>query len=181
MTAVEQPHLEPQIAKLLESFGSIFTVPAALPPLRVWDHKIHLPEGTHPMNVRPYRYPYFQKAEIKRQVQEMLLQGVIQTSTSPFSSPVLLVRKKDGSFCFCVDYRALNATTTPDHFPIPTADELFDELHSAHVFSKLNLHSGYHQICMHVADVHKTAFHTHDDHFEFLMMPFGLTNAPSTF
>ncbi|XP_041995638.1 uncharacterized protein LOC121745745 [Salvia splendens] len=173
--------LPDSIHAVLEAHASVFSLPSGMPPPRLCDHRIHLRPDSKPVNVRPYRYPYFQKNEIERQVREMLESGIIRPSQSSFSSSVLLIRKKDGSFRFCIDYRALNTASVPDHFPILTADELFDELGAARYFTKLDLHSGYHQIRMHTSDVYKTAFRTHDGHFEFLVMPFGLTNAPSTF
>jgi hypothetical protein len=162
---------------LLHTFADVFTEPIGLPPTQGREHHIVLKLGSSPVAVRPYRYPAAHKDELEQQCAAMIDQGIVRRSDSAFSSPVILVKKPDGLWRFCVDYRALNALTIKDVFLIPVVDEL----HGARLFTKLDLRSGYHQVRMRQEDVHKTVFRTHDDLYEFLVMSFRLCNAPATF
>lgn len=117
-----------------------------LPPKRACDHSIPLVPGAKPVHIRPYRYPPALKDEIEKQVANMLAKGIIKPTTSAFASPVLLVKKKDATWRFCIDFRYLNALTLKSNFPIPVFDELMDEFVKAQWFSTLDLNSGYHQI-----------------------------------
>lgn len=167
---------------LLGSYEDLFAEPTELPPFRQgFDHQIPVEVGANPLSQRPYRYNTMQKDVIDKLVREMLSQGTIQYSSSPYASPIVLVKKKDGSWRLCVDYRGLNKQTIKDKYPIPLLEDLLDELGGSTCFSKLDLRAGFHQIRMHPHDVYKTAFKTHAGHYEYLVMPFGLTNAPCTF
>jgi hypothetical protein len=172
---------EPQLQELLGQFDHLFQEPTALPLQKVFDHHISLVPGAQPVNVRPYRYAPQQKTKIEQQVQDMLKTGLIQHSVSPFTSPVLLVKKKDGTWRLCVYYRHLNAITVKNKHPLPIVYELLNELARACYFSKLDCRSGYHQIRVAEGDEPKTTFKTHSGLYEFKEMPFGLTNAPASF
>jgi hypothetical protein len=171
----------PFIEPLLQEFADVFTTSTSLPPQREHDHGIPLKSDTRPPNIRPYRVPHQQKDEVEKLIQSMLKDELFNPNSSPYSSPAILVRKKDGSWRLCIDYRELNSRTVKNKFPIPVIEDLLDEFHGVKFFSKLDLRSGYHQIRMKGEDVHKTAFKTYFRHYEFTVMPFGLTNAPATF
>ena len=169
------------ISHLLHKFHNLFHPPTCLPPHRFINHRIHLLPNTKTSECSALSLSSLPKNRDGEVNSRNVEQGVIKPSHNPFSSPVLLVKKKDSTYYFCVDYRALNVVTIKDKFPIPTIDELLDELDGATIFSKLDLRAGYHQIRVHDRDTYKTTFRTHEGHCEFLMMPFGLTNAPSIF
>ena len=133
------PAIPPTVQKLVDTHASLFTPPTELPPSRTGDHNIVLLPGVKPVNVKPYRYSPSQKDEIERQVKEMLFNGLIQPSSSPFSSPVVLVKKKDGTWRFCVNYRQLNAITIKNKYPMSVVDEVLDELKGAAWFTKLDI------------------------------------------
>jgi hypothetical protein len=152
-----------------------------MPPDRDIEFVIELQPGTAPISKRPYQMPPTELAKLKNQLQELLDKGYIHPSSSPWGSPALFVKKKDGSLRMCVDYRPLNVVTIKNNYPLPRIDVLFDQLAGAKVFSKIDLRSGYHQIKIRASDVLKTAFSTRYDLYEFLVMSFGLTNASAYF
>jgi hypothetical protein len=139
-----------------------------------------IPEA-EPVYVAPYRMSPLELKELKSQLEEHIQKHFIRPSVSPWGAPVLLVKKKDGSMRLCVVYRQLNKVTIKNKYPIPRIDDILDQLKGASVFSKIDLRSGYHQICIKSSDVSKTAFRTRYRHYEFLVMPFGVTNAPTVF
>ena len=156
-------------------------IPCGRPADRGIEHSIELEEGAKPMMVTSYRHPKRLKDEIEKTIKELLVMGHIKPSKSPFSSPVVLVKKKDGTLRMCIDYKVLKKRKIKNRYPIPWIDELIDELHGACYFTKIDLRSGYHQIRVREQDIEKTAFRCHCGHFEFLVMPFGLSNVPTTF
>ncbi|GJU50413.1 putative reverse transcriptase domain-containing protein [Tanacetum coccineum] len=139
-----------------------------------------IPEAT-PVAKSPYRLAPSEMEELSGQLKELQDKGFIRPSSSPWGAPILFVKKKDGSFRMCIDYRELNKLTVKNRYPLPRIDDLFDQLQGSHFFSKIDLRSGYHQLRVHKDDIPKTVFRTRYEHFEFTVMPFGLTNAPSVF
>ena len=143
-------------------------------------HKIFTGDAA-PIKQPPRRVPLASREVTNREVDQMLEIGTVRPSTSPWSSPVVLVKKKDGSVRFCVDYRRLNEISRKDSYPLPRIDDSLDTLSGSEWFSTLDLASGYWQVKMHPDDAEKTAFSTPKGLFEFTVMPFGLVNAPATF
>jgi hypothetical protein len=179
---VETPCVHINLQSILSFHQVIFTTPKELHPSRgIHDHSIPLILGNPPHNVHPYHHRFSQKNEIEKKFHEFLEASVIRPSTNPYSSHVVMVLKKEGTWCMCPNFRTLNKLTIKEKSPIPIIDDLLDELSGVQHFSKLYLRYGYHQICIKEEYIPKTSFQTHEGHYEFLVMPFGLCNAPSTF
>ncbi|GJY03049.1 putative reverse transcriptase domain-containing protein [Tanacetum coccineum] len=137
--------------------------------------------GATPIARAPYRLAPSKMKELAEQLQELTDKGFIRPSSSPWGAPVLFVKKKDGSFRMCIDYRELNKLTVKNCYPLPRIDDLFDQLQGLSIYSKIDLRSGYHQLRVQEEDIPKTAFRTRYGHYEFQVMSFGLTNAPAVF
>ena len=169
------------LSQLLLSYKDIFASSSLdLGHTSIIEHEIYTGDA-RPIKSSPYRVSQLQREEIETQISNMLSQNVIQPSSSPWSSPVVLVKKKDGTTRFCVDYRKLNAVTRKDSYPLPRIDDALDALSGSQFFTTLDLQSGYHQVAMHPSSREKTAFVSHAGLFEYNVMSFGLTNAPPTF
>ncbi|KAA3483460.1 DNA/RNA polymerases superfamily protein [Gossypium australe] len=168
--------------RTVKEFIDVFPeeLPGLLPDREV-EFGIDLLPGTAPVSIAPYRMAPKELVELKAQIQELLDRGFIRPNVSPWGAPVLFVKKKDGTMQMCIDYRQLNKLTIKNKYLLPRIDDLFDQLKGASVFSKIDLRSGYHQLRVREADIHKTVFRTCYGHYEFLVMSFGLTNAPAAF
>ena len=179
------PQLSEEDQKTLSSFlyshlDNFAVDNTQLTQTQLTEHKINTEENT-PISRHPYRTSYKERMIIKSQIQEMLANGIISESFSPWASPVVLVGKPDGTFRFCVDYRNLNSITKRDFYPLPRIDDILDQLGGNKYFTTLDLISGYWQIGIAEKDREKTAFITQDGLYEFNRMPFGLKCAPATF
>ncbi|CAF3386340.1 unnamed protein product [Rotaria socialis] len=138
--------------------------------------------GTHPSTyTSPYRVSYKDEQIQRDEIDKLLKQGIIEESISPWSSPIVLVRKKDGSVRFCIDFRKLNNVTTKDAFPMPRIDDIFDHLSQAEYYTTIDFKSGYFQVGLDPKDRSKTAFSTRDQHYQFTVLPQGVTNGPPAF
>ncbi|GKD06746.1 putative reverse transcriptase domain-containing protein [Tanacetum coccineum] len=152
-----------------------------LPPVRQVEFQIDLIPGAAPVARTPYRLAPSEMQELSDQLQELADRGFIRPSTSPWGAPVLFLKKKDGSFRICIDYRELNKLTVKNRYPLPRIEDLFDQLEGSSVYSKIDLRIGYHQLKVRDEDIPKTAFRTRYGNYEFQVIPFGLTNAPAVF
>jgi hypothetical protein len=183
LTITRVDDLPEEVQELLEEFVDIIVdeLPCSLPPIRSVSHHIDLIPGASFPNKVSYRLTPQENEEVKRQLQELLDKGLVRESLIPSVVPRVLSPKKDEGWRMCIDSREINKITIRYIFPLPRMDDLMDFLSGAKYFSKIDLKSGYHQICMREGDEWKTTFKTNEGLYEWLVMPFSLTNTLSTF
>ncbi|GJY51364.1 putative reverse transcriptase domain-containing protein [Tanacetum coccineum] len=184
MKEAEDKSKEKQLEEvpIVQDFPEVFPEDLpGIPPTRQVEFQIDLIPGAAPVARAPYRLAPSEMKELSDQLKELSDKGFIRPSSSPWGAPVLFVKKKDGSFRMCIDYRELNKLTVKNRYPLPRIDDLFDQLQGSSIYSKIDLRSGYHQLRVREEDIPKTAFRTRYGHYEFQVMPFGLTNAPAVF
>ncbi|GJR39766.1 hypothetical protein Tco_1215450 [Tanacetum coccineum] len=173
---------QPDDVPIVQDFLKVFPEDLpGIPPTRQVEFQIDLILCAAPVARAPYRLAPSEMKELSDQLKELSDKGFIRPSSSPWGAPVLFVKKKDGSFRMCIDYRELNKLTVKNRYPLPRIDDLFDQLQGLSIYSKIDLRSGYHQLRVREEDIPKTAFKTRYGHYEFQVMPFGLTNAPAVF
>lgn len=171
-----------RLAKLLKDYSTVFsTGEHDVGRTHLVEHSIPLLENTRPIRQPPHRLGPEKEAEAERQIEDLLKRGFIEPAGGAWSSPVVLVRKKDGSWRFCIDYRRLNAVTRQDAYPLPRIDESLDALSGSKFFSTLDLVSGYWQVPLDADAQEKSAFSTRGGLWKWKVLPFGLTSAPATF
>jgi Retroviral aspartyl protease./Reverse transcriptase (RNA-dependent DNA polymerase). len=170
-----------QLLSVLNEFRDCFAEQMnELGKTNVTEMRIDLHDNV-PVTFRPYRLAHAERMVVRGIVQDLLDNGIIRNSQSPYASPILLVKKKTGDYRMCVDFRALNRKTIKDTYPLPRVDDYLERIQGCHYFTTLDMSAGYHQIKMAEGSVSKTAFITPDGHYEYLRMPFGLVNAPFVF
>ncbi|GKE44458.1 putative reverse transcriptase domain-containing protein, partial [Tanacetum coccineum] len=167
---------------IVQDFPGVFPEDLpGLPPTRQVEFQIDLVPSAAPIARAPYRLAPSEMKELSEQLKELSEKCFIRPSSSPWGAPVLFVKKKDGSFRMCINYRELNKLTVKNRYPLPRIDDLFDQLQGSSVYSKIDLRLGYHQLRVREEDIPKTAFRTRYGHYEFQVMLFGLTNAHAVF
>lgn len=167
------------LMSVIKDFTDFFITGTATTTVTTGEMHINVTTNT-PVAYRPYKLSLAEKLKVREIVNELLSKGIIRESESEYASPIILVKKKDGSDRMCVDYRALNRITVRERYPLPLIDDHIDRLGDKSItrYSSLDMATGFHQIMISPSSVHRTAFITPEGHYEYLKMPYGLTNSP---